>query len=379
MTDKEKALNHLYDLVADELSISPSRLDAAISGYTAVGEWLGGGIDNLTIMPQGSMNLGTVIRPVNDSEDFDIDLVCLIEDGTLLPAKTIKHLVGDRLKENGTYKPKLDKEGKRCWTLEYSGFHMDILPCVPKYTRFLKPSFTQIRLTHTSDFINYSDRFSDPYGYHEWFEKQMEVQARIAKAQYAQRTGTTIDKVPMYRIKTPLQKAIQLLKRHRDKLFENDGTNAPISIIITTLAAYAYDGQDNVWDALTAILARMKDHIQIINGRYVITNPVIAEENFADKWNEKPEKSTAFFTWLAQAKSDLLSTPLSSDGIPALTKALGDSLGEAPVKRAISRLGAETRNSREQGNLYLSGLMGGISTQRTSSSKPVKDHTFYGE
>ena len=136
MTDKEKALNHLYDLVADELSISPSRLDAAISGYTAVGEWLGGGIDNLTIMPQGSMNLGTVIRPVNDSEDFDIDLVCLIEDGTLLPAKTIKHLVGDRLKENGTYKPKLDKEGKRCWTLEYSGFHMDILPCVPKYTRF---------------------------------------------------------------------------------------------------------------------------------------------------------------------------------------------------------------------------------------------------
>lgn len=48
MTDKEKALNHLYDLVADELSISPSRLDAAISGYTAVGEWLGGGIDNLT-------------------------------------------------------------------------------------------------------------------------------------------------------------------------------------------------------------------------------------------------------------------------------------------------------------------------------------------
>lgn len=379
MTDKEKALDQLYNLVADELSISDSRLDTAISSYTAVGKWLSDGIDDISIMPQGSMNLGTVVRPLSDSDDFDIDLVSLIENGASMPAKDIKHLVGNRLKENELYRPKLESEGKRCWTLEYAGFHMDILPCVPQHYRFIKPSQTQIRLTHTKDFFHYEDRYSDPYGYHEWFVKRMEKQAQLAKTQYAERKGTTIDKVPTFRIKTPLQKSIQLLKRHRDVMFEKNGTDAPISIIITTLAAYAYNGQENVWEALTDILSGINKHIQIINNQYVIANPVIPAENFADKWNECPQKAQSFFSWLNQAKKDLVSDPLTTNGLPDLTKKLGQSLGEAPIKRAISRLGTETRTIREKGNLFLNGLMGGLSTQQTNTSKPIKDHTFYGK
>lgn len=46
--------------------------------------------------------------------------------------------------------------------------------------------------------------------------------------------------VPKYQSnKTPLQRAVQILKRHRDIMFAGD-EDKPVSIIITTLAAKAY-------------------------------------------------------------------------------------------------------------------------------------------
>jgi hypothetical protein len=36
-------------------------------------------------------------------------------------------------------------------------------------------------------------------------------------------------------VKTPLQQAVQILKRHRDMMFADDPEHKPISVIITTL------------------------------------------------------------------------------------------------------------------------------------------------
>ena len=55
------------------------------------------------------------------------------------------------------------------------------------------------------------------------------------KRTFAKENKLEIEDVPTYRVKTPLQMAIQLLKRHRDIYFQNNNENAPISIIITTL------------------------------------------------------------------------------------------------------------------------------------------------
>lgn len=68
--------------------------------------------------------------------------------------------------------------------------------------------------------------------------------------------------LPDYKVRTPLQHSIMILKRHRDMMFARDEINCcPISIIITTLAAHAYGGQDDVGEALFAILAGMERHI----------------------------------------------------------------------------------------------------------------------
>ena len=199
------------------------------------------------------------------------------------------------------------------------------------------------------------------------------------KRKYAAKDNVDIAKVPTYKVRTPLQKAIQLLKRHRDILFEKDDIDAPISIIITTLAALAYDGESNVYEALCNIIRKMPQFIEKRDGRYWIANPVMREENFADKWNEDPNKVSAFTHWLRKANKDLIMDPLGCFGQDNLAKQYKQVLGKAPVERALTALGHNMRLDRQNGNLYMNGLTGGFTTTPSATSKPVKDHIFYGE
>ena len=377
MTDKENQLGELLCEIANELNITDTMYDRAVESYTAVGKWIGDGLTyTVEIMPQGSMNLGTTIRPINEEDDYDIDLVCLLKNGSFLAAKDIKNLVGNRLKEHGTYRQKLS-EGHRCWTMNYAGFHMDILPCVPKNGYFIKDYSTEIRLTHKIGDSHYIDKYSNPYEYGQWFVKQMSDVFKSYREKYAMANNTVIDKVPSYKVRTPLQQSIQLLKRHRDIIFGDD-ENAPISIIITTLAAESYNNELNLFDALSNILEHMTDHIENRSGVLWVQNPVMPAENFADKWQTHPERKTAFYSWVRQAKKDLLTDPIGTFGIDTIGNHYKQVLGDLPVTRALNSLGDNARAARNNGSLFIEGLTGGITTNRTDYSTKIKEHTFFG-
>lgn len=381
--DKKSYINKLYDYIVDEISISDTMLNKAISSYGAVGKWLGDCDPNLDvkIMPQGSINLGTVIKPISDEDDYDIDLVCLLKNGYKMKASEIKEIVGRRLKEHKTYREMLEDEGRRCWTLQYDEFHMDILPSVPKDVSYIEPEKTELRLTHKADDGSYIDKFSNPAKYKLWFEERMKTVLLESKRSFAMKNQVEIDDVPTYSVRTPLQKAIQLLKRHRDITFANDIEGvAPISIIITTLAAKAYNNENNVYDALNGTLSHMTDYIEKDEkGNYKICNPVMEEENFADKWAIAPEKAKAFFYWLGRAKEDIVTNPMIVEGTVEQSKLLKSCFGEKVINRAYNRVGEETRNARENQNLYTNGLKGGVSTMTDDKSKLIPGHTFYGE
>lgn len=380
MTEREKQLGALLDQIADELNITPTMHEKAVKSYTAVGTWLSDGIPyDIKIMPQGSMNLGTVVRPISEKDEYDVDLVCLLKNGSALPLSCVKSLVGDRLKAHGTYKQMLEEEGKRCWTMQYDEFHLDILPCVPKNIEYVESYLTAIKLTHKNERGDYEPRFSDPYAYHAWFEERMKDILHIEKGNYAARNNIDIAKVPTYKVRTPLQKVIQLLKRHRDILFQDNDENAPISIIITTLAALSYNGEVNVYEALCNIIDKMPQFIEVKGTEYWIANPVMHEENFADKWNEVPNKRTSFMYWIQKVKKDLITDPLSYFGQDSIANQYKRVLGKMPVERAVCAIGNATRTARENGNLYINGLNGGITTTPTEKSKPVKEHTFFGK
>lgn len=39
------------------------------------------------------------------------------------------------------------------------------------------------------------------------------------------------------------------------------------------------------------------------NGKWWVQNPVDPDENFADKWNEYPERREAFMQWLKKVET----------------------------------------------------------------------------
>ena len=91
------------------------------------------------VSPQGSLRLGTIIQPINEEVDMDVDLVFRLNDKhPEWTQKILKDKVGARLKSSPIYAKMLDDEGRRCWTLLYrqdsddlkKRYHMDILPSV---------------------------------------------------------------------------------------------------------------------------------------------------------------------------------------------------------------------------------------------------------
>lgn len=418
---QKQEVDEILDILGENLSITETQHNAAVQSYKAVGNWLTNEESELAryspvISPQGSFIIGTTIQSINPDDDIDLDVVCELNgkspDWT---QKDIKELVGDQLRNHKKYESILDDEGRRCWTLKYrengnpnERYHMDILPAVNTtgYSIILEKAYSNLKdqsyedlalsITDNERIPEYSTSTepeewlqSNPFGYAKWF-------MNIADNIKGQRTkmfslNESVNPTPKYQSeRLPLQRAVQLLKRHRDIMFqdysEDDKKQKPISCIITTLAAKSYDGEDNIYDALLSIIYKMEDHIK--DGyddklkKYVkwISNPTNEAENFADRWAIEGSKREQFFNdWLAKLKADFGGLGDNFNRMN-LNESLIKSFGEAPVTKTFSDLGNRRRVLTESGRNYIDrkqGVVGAAVTGLTNVAK-VSGHNFHG-
>src|SRR6266542_1506350 len=123
-TTLKESLNELLSKLGEELDIPDHIYEEAVRKYESVGEWLDAQNSPLRqyrpeIFPQGSMRLGTAVRPIDDDGEYDIDLVChLTIDKENITQKDLKDKVGKRLGEDDKLK-KILEESRRCWRLNY--------------------------------------------------------------------------------------------------------------------------------------------------------------------------------------------------------------------------------------------------------------------
>ena len=380
-------LNSLYERVIKTIDISNEMFDVAEKAYKELGDWIDAKTPTykIEIYPQGSFALGTVIKPICDSEDYDLDLVCEFASQYGLSAEKLKcDVVKPLLERYKKIKGKILNK-KRCWHVEYEdlpNFHMDIIPAVH---RKLAKDYVDIT-DHDEDKDQYDYIGSNPLGYIEWFNKRKETRRKILLEQYCNENGHRITcqadvaKLKEYNFKTPLQKAIQLLKRHRDIMYEDDTNNLkPISIIITTLAAQLYNDEDNVVDALTNILNKIEPHLKskMVGGVYHVDNPSytgLDVENFADKWAEHPERKDAFFSWIRKAKADLIDARVYSLNRVAMAKNINKSLGIITGKRVFEEMAKEDRESILQQKKRIEPQTGRLSSTGTIPVPPNHNH-----
>lgn len=334
MISKEEYTSFL-SAISEELDIPDQLHEEATLKYEEVGTWLAAEDSVLAkyspdIYPQGSFRLGTVVRPIDPKCDYDIDLVCVLErEKTSVSQSELKESVGKRLEQNADYKRRLSAS-RRAWNLNFpKQFHMDVLPCIPNEEQ--KPN--GILLTDT-DLRNWQK--SNPIDYADWFYESMKVQIREFRESLAKSLSLNVEEVPEWQVKTPLQRAIQILKRHRDVRFTGDPENRPVSIILTTLAAKAYKGEANLYEALLRITVEMPNHIEYRNSKWWVQNPVEPDENFADKWNEKPQRRDAFLKWLRDVRNDL-ATAANNYSLTSAASSLRGMLGPQAVDGALVR------------------------------------------
>ena len=103
------------------------------------------------------------------------------------------------------------------------------------------------------------------------------ARAEVMRHLVEQRLYASVEDVPPYEWKTPLQRSIQVLKRHRDVMFRDNPLVGPISIIITNLAAHAYAGETDLGSALTNTVERMPQYVNPTRPR--VPNPANPAED----------------------------------------------------------------------------------------------------
>ena len=377
--ESKQNVDKMLRKIGKEIEISKTEHEKAVKSYNAVGTFIDNNIPqyDIKVVPQGSFRLGTVIKPITDEDEYDIDLVAII-DHKFLSAKELKNIVGDALKSSDRYSEKL-VEGKRCWTIEYSEsskYHMDILPTMMSDTYSTNKELT---MTHKEDEkSDYEFRQTNPEAYYDWFVERMEEERKRLKEEYAIRNKLEIVDVPEYEIKTTLQVAIQILKRYRDIKFKETPDIKPISIILTTLMAKVYTGKESVYELIEKFSKEYMMHIEKDeNGNIIIRNPVNENENFADKWPKYPERRKAFFKFMTELEEDLVTNRILLEGnIREQADFYKKLFGENMVNRAYENIANETRSEREKANIYIKEN-GNITSQKTNIN--VRNHNFYGK
>jgi hypothetical protein len=331
----------IIEALADSLGIPDSAYEKAEARYKDLGNYFDSGDAQCSafsphIYPQGSFRLGTVVRPLNAQCEYDLDLGCRLRKGITKRSHTqrwLKQLVGADLESYRKARQIHDEleEKNRCWRLSYKddlNFHLDSVPSIPedeatrstiKFAMLEAGSAQDLARDVTNLAGAITDRRSPFYtvlsdnwkisnseGYALWFESRMKLARELMEMRAFSAKTAQVDDLPARKWRSPLQQAVQILKRHRDVMFEDDPDGAPISIIITTLSAAAYQGEQDVASAVQRILADMRGCVR--NSIPRVPNPVNPAEDFADKWHDPAFRHLRleenFWLWLEQAQQD---------------------------------------------------------------------------
>ena len=249
-----KRTNDFNKFMGDHVNLNPARYERLKRSDKAVSEYLSKNLPGfIGTQRQGSYALRTTIRPVRNTDEYDVDrLVYLQYDQRKSPADYIND-VYRCIKANGNYADKLQKN-TRCVTVNYAGeFKIDVVPCIVSNGRY----FICNRKTN-----GYEE--TDGRGFRDWFDRK----SRITNGN--------------------LKLVTRLFKYLRD----HKRTFTAPSVLLTTLIGNTVsdlEGNTNfktVPDALLTVVTRMDQFLQANPYMPEIRNPALPSETFTRHWDQ---------------------------------------------------------------------------------------------
>jgi hypothetical protein len=369
--DFSSELDDLLFQICEELQITPGRHALAVERYETLNKVLESSGSPFRqfrpeIYAQGSMALGTTVAPIKGPHDLDFVLELSLDHRTVDPMSLIRTLF-EFLRKHGTYHPMATLKN-RCVRIEYADdFYMDVLPaCVNGAVGGTCIKVPDCALQGWSD--------SNPKGYIEWFKKK----CRMILIRRMMDKAEPIPDQQAVAEKEILQLVVQLSKRWRDLRYANaDPKLAPISVVLTTLAAETYRGERSVSQALTSMLSGVVDLIDQSRRRgeqhLHLCNPSNVAEDLTERWASKPAAYDAFERGIRDFHRRWSQLIARQGNVKEdLVALFGEPVAVVLKKRAELRHGA-----RIDGKLGVSSS--GLITSVAGTAAPLKPHTFYGE
>ena len=246
------------DFLADHVNLNQSRLDTLKSRVETITNLLKDRLNGYRkYSEQGSYAHKTIIKPVQDNDEFDADVLIFIKDDDFDPDEFTDYvnLVYEVFKNNQTYKDKVTRN-TRCVTINYAGdFHLDVVPCI---------EHEDVSYICNRKDNNYEKTDGD--GYRGWLIDKNRIVG-----------GNNF------------RKATRLLKFLRD---HKDNFSVK-SILLTTILGNQIkeidEGSSDFSDlptTLKTLTNRTNNFLQRNGSMPTIHNPVLATENFNRHWDD---------------------------------------------------------------------------------------------
>ena len=249
-----RRVDDFRQFMSGHVNLNPTRYERLKRSDKAVSDYLAQHLVGFeTTERQGSYALRTTIRPVKDSDEFDVDRLVYLEFDETKSAKDYIDDVYQCLKDNGNYAD-IAQRKTRCITVNYADdFNIDLVPC--------------ITLNGSHFICNRKTNGFEPThgnGYRDWFNQKN----RITNGN--------------------LKLVTRLLKYLRD---HKKSFTAPSILLTTLIGSTVHDWEDDtdfktIPDALLTVITRLDRYLQSHPIMPDIRNPVLPSETFTRHWDQ---------------------------------------------------------------------------------------------
>lgn len=257
-----KLLKYFDAFLVNEVNLNQSRLDLLGERVEAVTSFLQScdhpiGEMFAQTIPQGSYAHRTIIKPVDEHDEFDADLLLELTEDTSWDAEDYVEQVYQAFRGSSTYKGMVSRR-TRCVVVNYAGdFHLDVVPYLERHGEH-----------YITDRKENKFELTNPEGFNAWLEEKSRT------------TGGRLIKV------------IRLVKYLRD--YKN--TFSVKSFILTMLLAERVNdaallGDPNHYQdvptVLKNVLAALDEYLKANPTMPLLTDPSCPSESFNHRWTQE--------------------------------------------------------------------------------------------
>ena len=327
--------DHMKRFLNDHVNLNQSRIDTLDRQVKSTTDYLKSNLENYrNVSKQGSYEHGTIIKPVKGNDDFDADILVLIEDNQFDPYRFDKDYVKfiyDVFKDIGYYTDRVKLKTRYC-TIDYvkDRHHIDVVPCI---------KYKDLIFICNRDEKKYE--ITDGNGYKEWINERNRI---VGGGNFKKAT-----------------RLFKFLRDHKDNFTIK-------SILLTTILGERISQNDfkflgnsefeDLVETLFTLSNRVNDWLQKNPSMPIIENPVLKEEEFSRNWTGNEYRNfREKFSIYTRMINEAYSEQCPEKSVTKWRKIFGNEFGELP-------------NSKTPKGVASAGAAGTIVSPRAFAHKP---------